>query len=103
MTFIAFLTTSNMAVKFKAFNFSSAAYLFNPNPPIIGKAAFTIAAKVPGIAKAYTPIKMKAKTIAKYMIKTTKLLINNGFEIPKYSKLKNIVWTEISYMICLNS
>lgn len=52
MTLTAFLTTSNIDVKFKAFNLSSAAYLFNPNPPIIGKAAFTIAAKVPGIANA---------------------------------------------------
>lgn len=46
------MTTSKITDKFKDFNFSSAAYLFNPNPPIIGNAALTIAAKVPGIANA---------------------------------------------------
>lgn len=46
------MTSSKITYKFKDFNLSSAAYLFNPNPPIIGKIAFTIAAKVPGIANA---------------------------------------------------
>lgn len=52
ITFTAFLTISIIFTPFKAFNLSSAAYLFKPIPPIKGSAALTIAAKVPGIANA---------------------------------------------------
>jgi hypothetical protein len=48
----AFLTISSIFTPFNALSLSSAAYLFNPTPPINGSAALTIAAKVPGIANA---------------------------------------------------
>lgn len=62
MSLTAFLTISFILSIFSAFNFSSAEALFNDNPPIIGNIEFTIEAKVPGTAKACTPIRINAIT-----------------------------------------
>ena len=62
---MAFLTCSTSLEFDIASICLSTADLFKENPPIIGNMQFTTAAKAPGWANAYTPIKIKAMTIAK--------------------------------------
>jgi hypothetical protein len=52
--------------------------------------ALTIAPKVPGIAKAFTPTKIKQKINNNKNTSQTKAVINLSFVIPKFSKAKKV-------------
>ena len=84
--------------------FSSTYFAFaTPPPPAIGKILLTTLPKVPGIAKAFIPTKIKANKRIIIDIKIANDQINISLDIPRLSMLNKILYSIIYPMDFSNS